>query len=85
MRDKQKFIDDFNKVIKEEFKNEIDPVQDAAHILDHSEDLVYTLPKEWSKTAQDEKFKFEKKYRVKTDVEPEVGEAVEDYFYIGKE
>lgn len=84
MREKQKFIDDFNKVVKDEFKSEIDPVQDAAHTLDHSTDLIYTLPKEFSKTGQDENFKFEKKYRVKTDSE-NTGESVEDYFYLGKE
>lgn len=82
MRNKQEFLDDADKVIKEEFKQELNVVEDAAHLMNQNNISAYTIPSVFTSTGVDEKFLFEKKFRPKTD---NPNETIEDYFYIGKE
>lgn len=81
MRNKAKFIEDFEKVAKPEIVKEVDPVQDAAHTMNHTGDSAYVLEKDHTTTGKDETFNFEVKNREKTD---DSSEEIEDYFYIGK-
>ena len=81
MRNKAKFIEDFEKVAKPEIFKEVDPVQDAAHTMNHTGDSAYVLEKDLTTTGKDETFNFEVKNREKTD---DSSEEIEDYFYIGK-
>lgn len=82
MRNKENFITDFEKVVKPEFKKVIDPVQDAAHVINHEDGFKYTLPKDFSSTGKDEVFVFVEEERAKTD-NPD--ENMLDLFYKGKE
>lgn len=81
MRNKQNFLDDAAKVIKEEYKEDLNVVEDAAHLMNHSNTTKYTIPKQFTSTKKDEVFLFERKERPRTD-KPE--ENIEDYFYIGR-
>lgn len=81
MRNKAKFIEDFEAVAKPEIVKEVDPVQDAAHTMNHIGQPTYTLSKDLTKTGKDETFKFEVKKREKTD---NPAEKIDDYFYVGK-
>lgn len=81
MRNKAKFIEDFEKVAKPEIIKEVDPVQDAAHTMNHTGEPTYVLNKDLTKTGKDETFKFEIKKREKTD---NPAERIDDYFYVGK-
>lgn len=80
MRNKEQFIKDTTPLILEEYRDELDVVEDAAFIMDHTKSLTYTLPSMFTIT-EDVHFKFEKKKRPKTD-NPD--EEVEDYFYVGR-
>jgi hypothetical protein len=81
MRNKAKFIEDFEKVAKPEIIKEVDPVQDAAHTMNHTGQPIYTLIKELTTTGKDETFNFEVKSREKTD---DPTEEIDDYFYVGR-
>lgn len=81
MRNKQQFLDDAAKVIKGVFKEELNVVEDAAHIMNQTRETKYTIPKDFTSTNKDEVFLFEVKNRPKTD-NPD--EEMEDYFYIGR-
>ena len=82
MRYKQKFLDDIVPLIKPEFLGVLNPVEDAAHTMQHLNECKYTLPSDFSTSEKDTIFLFEKKLRDATD---DSNEKVEDYFYIGKE
>lgn len=81
MRNKEKFILDYNEVVKPEFQNEDTAVEDAAHTLNHSIEPVFTVPAEFTSTNKDEKFVFEQNEREKTD-DPNV--SLLDWFYVGR-
>lgn len=81
MRNKEEFINDAYEVVKDEFKTDLNVVEDAAHLMHNNHSLVYTIPSEFTTTGKNEKFYFEKKLRPTTD-DPE--KSVEDYFYIKK-
>lgn len=81
MRNKQNFLDDAAKVIKEEFKEDLNVVEDAAHLMNQTRATTYTIPKDFTSTNEDEVFLFEKELRSKTD---NPAEEIEDYFYKGR-
>lgn len=81
MRNKQNFLDDAAKVIKEEFKEDLNVVEDAAHLMNQTGETTYTIPKDFTSTNEDEVFLFEKELRPKTD---KPNEEIEDYFYKGR-
>lgn len=81
MRDKRKFLDAADEVLKDEFKEELNVVEDAAHLMNQNVSTKYTIPKQFTTTGKDEIFLFEKKERPRTD-KPE--ESIEDYFYVGR-
>ena len=81
MRNKEQFVKDATPLILEEYRDELDVVEDAAFIMDHTKSLTYTLPSMFTTAEKDVHFKFEKKTRPKTD-NPD--EEVEDYFYVGR-
>lgn len=81
MRNKQKFLDDAEKVIKEEFKDDLNVVEDAAHTMNQTGLATYIIPRDFTSTSEDELFLFEVKKRPKTDYPDE---EIEDYFYIGR-
>lgn len=81
MRNKEKFIEDYNKVVKPEIVEEVDPVQDAAHAMNQRQEPSYTVDKEFTVTGKDETFKFKVEPRPKTD-NPD--EEIDDYFYEGR-
>lgn len=81
MRNKEKFIADYNEVVKPELQNNDTLVEDAAHTLNHSTEPVYTVPAEFTAINKDEKFVFEQKEREKTD---DPNESLLDWFYIGR-
>lgn len=82
MRNKQNFLDDADKVIKDEFKQDLNVVEDAAHLMNQNNNTTYTIPSQFTSTGVDETFLFEKRFRPKTD---NPIEEIEDYFYVGKE
>lgn len=81
MRNKGKFLIDYNEVVKPEIQNDETVVEDAAHTLNHSAEPVFIVPAEFTKTNKDEKFVFEQKEREKTD-NPD--ESMLDWFYKGR-
>lgn len=81
MRNKEQFLTDYNEVVKPEIQNDETVVEDAAHTLNHSAELVFIVPAEFTKTNKDEKFVFEQKERKKTD-NPD--ESMLDWFYKGR-
>ncbi|UDM72718.1 hypothetical protein [Vagococcus fluvialis] len=82
MRNKQNFLDEITPLVKSEFRDELNPVEDAAHTMNHLNECKYVLPSQFSVTDKDETFLFEKGLRSATD-NPEV--EVEDFFFIGKD
>lgn len=82
MRDKQKFIDATNKILKPEFTTELNVVEDASHLMNQRGETTYTIPAVFTTTGNDETFIFEKRMRPKTD-NPQ--EEIEDYFYLGSD
>lgn len=82
MRNKDKFINDAYAVMKSEYKEDINVVEDAAHVMNQTNDTKYTLPKMFTNTGKDEVFKFDKKMRQDTD-DPNI--EIEDFFYLEKE
>jgi hypothetical protein len=81
MRNKAKFIEDAQKIIKPEFVEALNVVEDAAHLMNQTGETTYTIPATFTTTGQDESFNFEKQLRPATD-DPE--QQVDDYFYIGR-
>ena len=81
MRNKAKFIEDFEAVAKPEIIEAVDPVQDAAHTMNQLGESEYHLTGNFTKDGQDKTFKFELKKREKTD---DPTDEIEDYFYIGR-
>ncbi|MGM0256148.1 hypothetical protein IGK67_000826 [Enterococcus sp. AZ093] len=81
MRNKEKFIADYNEVVKPELQNNETLVEDAAHTLNHSTEPVYTVPAEFTATKKEENFIFKQKEREKTD---DPNESLLDWFYIGR-
>ncbi|MBF0011941.1 hypothetical protein HAX40_13300 [Enterococcus casseliflavus] len=81
MRNKAKFIEDFEAVAKPEIIEAVDPVQDAAHTMNQLGESEYHLSGNFTKDGQDKTFQFEVKKREKTD---DSSEEIDDYFYIGK-
>ena len=81
MRDKQKFIDDATPLIKDEFKEELNVVEDAAHLMNQFGVTTYSIPEAFTVTGKDEKFLFTLEPRPKTD-NPD--ESINDYFYQGR-
>ena len=82
MRNKANFISDFEKVANEQALQTVDPVEDASHVMNQSNELKYVLPNEFSITGKDESFLFEKNLHEKTG--SDLGEVLEDYFYVGR-
>lgn len=82
MRNKAKFIEDAYAVMKEEFKEEVNVVEDAAHVMSHTGECCYRLDAHFTTTGKEKVFNFELKDRPKTDNEDE---TIPDYFYVGKE
>lgn len=66
MRNKENFISDFEKVANEQTLQTVDPVEDASHAMNQSNELKYVLPNELSRTGKDESFIFVKNLREKT-------------------
>ncbi|MGX6993930.1 hypothetical protein CBF34_07005 [Vagococcus penaei] len=81
MRNKQQFLDDAEKVLKEEFKEDLNVVEDAAHLMNQKNETTYTIPKQFTSTKKDAVFLFEKKHRPMTD---DPSKEIEDYFYLGR-
>lgn len=81
MRNKEQFIEDAQKVIKQEWADEERLVEDAAHTLHHTEADRYVVAADYTITGKDESFLFETKKREKTD---DSDEDIEDFFYVGK-
>lgn len=81
MRNKQRFLDDAAAVIKPEFKDELNPVEDAAHLMNQKGTTVYTIPELFTTTGKDENFNFTIEPRPKTD---DPSEEINDYFYQGR-
>lgn len=82
MRNKEKFIENAYAVLKPEFKEEVNVVEDAALVMNHTASHRYVLSSDFTTTGKDETFLFDLKDRPKTDNE---SEAIKDYFYVGKE
>lgn len=82
MRNKEKFIKDFQSVAKEEIVKDVNPVEDAAHTMHHTETTTYQLLGIFTKSEKPVNFKFEIKRREKTD---DPSEKIDDFFYIGME
>ena len=81
MRNKAKFIEDAYPVVKPEFSEALNVVEDAAHVMNQTGETTYTIPSQFTTSGKDESFKFEKKLRPSTEYP---SQQVEDYFYIGK-
>lgn len=81
MRNKEKFIEDFEAVAKPEIIKAVDPVQDAAHTMNQLGATEYHLTGNFTKDGHVQTFNFEVKKREKTD---DSSEEIDDYFYIGK-
>lgn len=81
MRNKEKFISDYNEVVKPEIQNYETVVEDAAHTLNHSTEPIFIVPSEFTTTEKDEKFVFEQREREKTD---DPNENLLDWFYVGR-
>lgn len=82
MRNKAKFIEDAYAAMKDEYKEEINVVEDAAHVMKHTGDCCYKLPGQFTLSGKDEIFEFEKRPRPLTD---DPTQSIDDYFYLGKE
>lgn len=82
MRNKEKFLADYNKVVKKEFQNDENTIEDAAHTLNHNTDPIVTVAAEFTETGKLESFRFKQKQRAKTD-DPE--QKMLDWFYLGRE
>lgn len=83
MRNKSKFIEDLEKVVKPEILQVVNFVEDAAHTLNHEMDNVgeFSVREEFTTTGKVEEFVFTKEERPKTD-NPE--ESIPDWFYKGR-
>ena len=81
MRNKAKFIEEAYPVVKPEFSEALNVVEDAAHVMNQTGETTYTIPSQFTLSDKDESFKFEKQLRPSTEDE---NQQVEDYFYIGK-
>lgn len=81
MRNKAKFIEDFEAVAKPEIIEAVDPVQDAAHTMNQLGATEYHLTGNFTKDGQEKVFQFEVQKREKTD---DPTEEIDDYFYIGR-
>lgn len=81
MRNKESFINDAYAVIKEEYKTDLNVVEDAAHVMNHTQETKYTLPGQFTISGQEEVFNFEIKKRPMTD-NPD--KEIEDFYYTGK-
>lgn len=82
MRNKEQFLDDYNKVVKKEFQNDENTIEDAAHTLNHNIEPLVTVAAEFTETGKLESFRFEQKQRAKTD-DPD--EKILDWYYVGRE
>ncbi|WP_373710666.1 hypothetical protein [Jeotgalibaca porci] len=81
MRNKAKFIEDAYPVVKPEFTEALNVVEDAAHVMNQTGETTYTIPSQFTLSDKDESFKFEKQLRPSTE---DLSHQVEDYFYIGR-
>lgn len=84
MRNKEKFIQDFNEQVKEEIVNEVDCVQMAAHDMRHTGELFLKVEAKHTKENKDINFIFTKETRPGTEsvVDGQIGDTeVDDYFY----
>lgn len=81
MRNKAKFIDDAYPLIKEEYRTDLNVVEDAAKVMSHTNETRYVIGKQFTNTNKDEVFNFEVKKRPMTD-DPD--QEIEDFFYVGK-
>ena len=81
MRNKAKFIEEAYPIVKPEFAEVLNVVEDAAHVMNQTGETTYTIPSKFTTTGKDESFKFEKQLRPSTE---DPSQQVEDYFYIGK-
>ncbi|WP_429976670.1 hypothetical protein [Enterococcus sp. AZ051] len=81
MRNKEKFLEDYNKVVKPKFQNDENTIEDVAHTLNNIEGATVTVAAEFTETGQMEAFNFEQKQRPKTD-NPD--ENILDWFYVGR-
>ena len=81
MRNKEKFLADYNEVVKPEYQNDESTIEDAAHTLNNIEGSTVTVAGEFTKSGQMEAFNFERKQRPKTD-KPD--EQMLDWNYVGR-
>ncbi|AZP93486.1 MULTISPECIES: hypothetical protein [Enterococcus] len=81
MRNKEKFLEDYNKVVKPEFQNDENTIEDAAHTLNNIEGTTVTVAAEFTETGKMEAFDFEQKQRPKTD-DPD--QQMLDWYYVGR-
>ena len=81
MRNKEKFLADYNQVVKPEFQNDENTIEDAAHTLNNIEGTTVFVAAEFTETGQMEAFDFEQKQRPKTD---NSDENILDWYYVGR-
>ena len=81
MRNKAKFNEEAYPIVKPEFAEALNVVEDAAHVMNQTGETTYTIPAQFTTSGKDESFKFEIKPRPSTE---DPNQQVEDYFYIGK-
>ena len=86
MRNKEQLNQDFDSIIHDSYKEEIDIVQMSAHDMRHTEALTTTIPAQFTKDLQPVTFMFKEITREGTEDEVEglVGDSeVVDYEYLG--
>lgn len=82
MRNKAAFIEAAYSVLKEEFYEELNVVEDAAQQMNHLDNLIYRIPAEYTTTDKNEEFYFERKLRPATN---DTTKQIPDFYYIGKD
>lgn len=82
MRNKAAFIEAAYSVLKEELHEDLNVVEDAAQQMNHLDNLIYRIPKEYTTTGKNEEFYFERKPRQATNDETK---QILDFYYVGKE
>lgn len=81
MRNKQAFIDDVEKVIKEEILKDVNFVEDAAHAMHHTETPTYIVGGIFTKSGQPVQFNFDIQPRPSTAPVNFPGD-VDDFVYL---
>lgn len=82
MRNKAEFLKDSYPCVRPEFREALNVVEDAPHLMAHTGECVYVIPSKFTVSGEDECFLFEKKNRPATD---DSTQEVPDYFYVGRD